>query len=292
MIANLLNIERIQPERLAQFRRTWRLPLLALSLIVFCAGAWWSFRSLDISPAQLRLAPLGIVALLMVPSLLYSGLGLSLLARSAGTTIPVGRATVVGAYASLAELLPIPGGAIVRTGAVMKAGASLQRSSALVVVTAVLWIALAMIGAGLSLLAAAPHLAFPLLILGGVSTLAISVWLWSTAGTAIAVATLLHRLAGIFLVGLRLQFAFAATHANAGFLETLPFVLANILGSASSIAPAGIGISEALAALVATTTALPPETAFLAVGLDRLAVVLACLCTVLAEKTVRKFRAG
>ncbi|WP_336980191.1 hypothetical protein [Altererythrobacter fulvus] len=259
----------------------WRFAALALAVLIFAGGAWWSFSGLAISPSDLRPGPLAILALLMIPSLLYGGLGLVLLARSSGFSMPLGKATVIGAYAYLAEMLPLPGGAIVRAGALVKEGAGVKRSSALVILTAILWVSLGMLGAGIALWHQGLQLALPLLLAGLAFVLAITTWLWASAGPALAIQTLLHRMAGIALIAVRLQFAFAALHAPAALSAMFPFVLASLLGSASSIAPAGLGISESLAALVATTVEFSPGTAFLAVGIDRLFSLLACACTAL-----------
>jgi uncharacterized membrane protein YbhN (UPF0104 family) len=265
----------------SRYLKLYRVPMLIFAGLLFVSGSYWSFQQVGISPAELKLGPLTILACLMVPSLLYGGLGLNLLARSARLSIPLGKASVIAAYAYLAEMLPIPGGAIIRATALMKAGGSLQRSSALVLLTAILWISLAMLGTGLALLQTHQHLAVPALLVGGGSAIPIFGWLWSTAGIAIAVQTLLHRIAGIALMAVRLQFAFAVLHTSIDFTQTLPFALASLIGSASSIAPAGLGVSESLAALTATVSAYPPSTAFLAVGIDRLLSLVACACVAL-----------
>jgi hypothetical protein len=267
-----------------------RLIMLALAAALFFVGGWYSFSGLAISPADLLGAPLLALALLTLPSLLYGGIGLILLARSSQLTIPLGKATVIGADAYLAELLPLPGGAIVRTGALMKAGGTIRQSSALVILTAILWIALGMIGAGVSLASIGLALALPLGLLGAGLASAVFVWLWRRAGPALAVQTLVHRAAGIALIALRLQFAFAALQVSTGFSQTLPFVLAGLIGSASSIAPAGLGVGESLAALVALSTAFRPETAFLAVGLDRVICLAACGVLSLSARLVRHFK--
>ncbi|MDD3798472.1 MAG: hypothetical protein PHE36_04755 [Novosphingobium sp.] len=259
-------------ERLTAFR----IPLMIGAVLLFLGGAVLSFERLGISPTSLEPRALAALAFLVIPSLIYGGIGLTLLARSCGVSIPVGKATTLSAYAYLAELLPLPGGAIVRTGALMNAGGGLRRSSALVLLTAILWISLAMFGAGLTLFVTGLNFALPLLVTGTVIATAIYVWLWRTASPAIATQTLAHRALGIFLTALRLQFAFAVLHTTIGFLDAMPFTFAMLLGSASSIAPAGLGVSETLAALAATTSAYPPETAFLAVGIDRLLCLAGC----------------
>src|SRR3546814_11372477 len=97
-------------------RRRWRVPLLLIAGLIFLVGAYWAFSTLPISPGQLRTTPLLILAGLIVPSLLYGGVGPWLLARSARLSLTVGKAHAVSAHAYLAELLPLSGGAIVGDG--------------------------------------------------------------------------------------------------------------------------------------------------------------------------------
>jgi hypothetical protein len=263
--------------------RALRLASLAIAALIFGVGTYWSIHALDISLDDLRLRPLTALASLVAVSLLYGGVGLALLARSAGLSVPLGKATVTSAYAYLAEMLPIPGGAVVRVGALMRAGGTMRMSS-LVVLTAVLWIALAMIGAGAVLLWRVERIGWAILVIGALASVCVVGWLWAVAGIEIAMQTLVHRCIGILLTGLRLQAAFAALGAPIEFSETFPFVLAVLLGSASMIAPAGLGISEAVAALVAMTGDFAPSTAFLATGLDRLFCVAACGVVVLISQ--------
>src|SRR3546814_5348587 len=80
---------------LMRSRRRWRVPLLLIAGLIFLVGAYWAFSTLPISPGQLRTTPLLILAGLIVPSLLYGGVGLWLLARSARLLLPVRKATLI-----------------------------------------------------------------------------------------------------------------------------------------------------------------------------------------------------
>ena len=273
---------------LQERRNAFRIPLLILGFAAFGIGCYISFQQLALSAADIQLIPLFSLVILAAPSLAYGGIGLSLLARSAGASLSLGHATAVGAYAYLAELLPIPGGAIVRAGALVGAGCTVRRSTVFVLFTAILWIALAMIGAGLTLLSSSVHLAWPVLIAGTIFSLIITTWLWRASGAAIAMKTLAHRIFGIVLMCLRIQFAFATLGTSVGLLDAMPFVLALLLGSSASIAPAGLGISESLAALAATASPYPPEVAFLAVGLDRIVSLATCAIFALAVQYFRQ----
>jgi hypothetical protein len=279
--------------RVAMHRPKARLAILLFAASLFVVGGWLSFRGLAFSPTELRTEPLLILGLLTIPSLLYGGIGLILLARSSQLSIPLGKATVIGANAYLAELLPLPGGAIVRIDALMKAGGTIRQSSALVVSTAVLWISLGMAGAGLSLVSTGLFVAFPLALIGAGLAIAILTWLWRLAGPALAIQTLIHRLTGIILIALRLKFAFAALYISMELSETMPFVLAGLVGSASSIAPSGLGISESLAGLAASSISeFKPEIAFLAVGLDRVICLAACALLAGSARISRHFKSA
>jgi uncharacterized membrane protein YbhN (UPF0104 family) len=253
----------------------WRGPLLAGAAALFVGGTWLSFRQLGVSPAELEPWPLMVQLLLTPLSLLYAGVGMLLLVRSAGATMPLGSAVVVSARATLAEALPLPGGAVVRASALMAAGTGLAQSSALILANALLWISLASLGCGLVLLGHGLQGA-PLLALAGAGGSAVTFgWLVRQAGTITGLLTVLHRLSGMALIAVRLKFAFLTFGVAVPLADTLPFALANIAGSAASIAPAGLGISESLAAAAAGTVQVAPAAAFLAVGLDRLICLLA-----------------
>lgn len=253
-----------------------RYPLIAgVAVVLFLAGAWYSFHDLDVSPRQLKAGPLAALVALAPVTLVYSGIGMWLLARSARGAIPLGRATTISTFANLAEALPLPGGAIVRAGALMAVGTGAGESSLLVILSAVMWISLACLACGVALLSHG-HAAAMLLTVGGLAGTATAFsWLLWRAGPRNAISSLLHRLAGMVLIGLRLHLAFMALGLTLPLADAMPFALATIAGSAASLAPAGLGISELLAAMVAGTVNVPPSAAFLAAGIDRVVALAA-----------------
>ena len=256
--------------RFAALRRAWRVPLLAAAIVLFGAGAWYSIANTGLSARQLRGEPLLWLIVLAPLSLVYAGIGLTLLSRSAGGAMPLGKATRISAWATVAEALPLPGGALVRVGALMGDGASAAHSSWLVLLNAVMWIALAALGGGLVLLIHGFVLAWTLAAAGAVSSCVATVLLARVAGCRLAAQTAAHRICGMALIAVRLRLAFLVLGTALPLADMLPFALANVAGSAASLAPAGLGISESLAALVASPLAVSPAAAFLAVALDRL----------------------
>ena len=263
-------------------------PFLVGASLIFLIGCVWAARQLGLTPATVDWIALAWLGLLAAPlSVVYAGQGLVLLARSAGTTMPFGRATAIAAGATLAEVLPLPGGAIVRAGALIQAGAKPARSTMSVLTTAVLWIGLAAFASGLVLARGWGDGALALAAAGAAGTIGPLAWLASSAGWANALGTLTHRLAGLSLLTVRLHLAFLALGSDVAMVEVVPFVLAVIAGSAASIAPAGLGISEALAALLAGTVGIDPASAFLAVAIDRI-VLLAASASAVAVGAARR----
>lgn len=253
----------------------WRNPITLAAMTLFLAGSIWSFTSLELSLARLDLAALLALTVPMgLVMLVYSALSLMLMAQAAGVKISLLVALRASGRAQLAEALPLPGGAIVRAAALMNAGASLATSSALVIATALLWIALAALAAGIILAISAPVAGWTMFGSGLAISLAALVYIARLGGLANAALTLTHRLAGLGIASVRLWLSFMVVQATLPLANTYPYVLAAIAGSASSIAPGGLGISEALGAVMAEAIHASPQSAFLALAMNRIAQYL------------------
>lgn len=251
-------------------RTAWRLPILIGAAIVFVAGCVISFRELEISPGTLRYGPLLLLMFVFVPgSIAYSAINMVLMAKAAKVDINFVQGMRVSVHAQIAELLPLPGGAIVRTAALMKAGGGAMQSTRLVLAFSLLWVACAACGAGIAL----TDLGWPALAMtgaGAVAALAIHAWLVLAYGHRVALAAIGLRIAGLCLVALRLLTAFAAIGISMPLVDSFAFAFATIAGSAASIVPAGLGISEGLSALLAQPVNIHVAGAFLATALSRL----------------------
>jgi hypothetical protein len=250
-------------------RAKWRLPILFAALALFVIGSIVSFRSMDIRWDEIQLAPLLFLVAVLVPlNIIYSAINMMLMGRASNVRITLTDGIRISAFAQVAEMLPIPGGAIVRTAALMKAGVGGLRSTGLVLAFSILWVACAAIGGGIALVDAGLP-AFILLAAGsGMATATIG-WLgwkfdWGTA----LLATVL-RVLGIALVGWRIVVAFTVIGVAISWMASLTFAFTVILGTAASIVPAGLGVGESLSALVADRVSVAPAAAFLAAAIAR-----------------------
>lgn len=248
--------------------------LLGAAILLFLGGAAISIASLGLDWGDLELVQIALLVLVLVPlGLLYGTLNMIVMARGAGIAISLPDALRVSCFAQLAEFLPLPGGALVRGGALMRYGVPTRGAAAHVIVNAILWISCGAIAAGIAL--AQSLIVGPVIgTIGLAGVLLCSWWLWRNSTIGIALAAVGVRLIGLLLTGLRISTAFLALGTALPLIAVYPFAFAAILGSASSLAPGGLGISEALAAAFASLSAVAPGAAFLAVGADRLAGLL------------------
>ena len=255
---------------LKRHRARLRVAMLVLAFAIFVGGAALSINRLALKPSDIVLAPLALLALGVVPAAIaYSSINIMLMGKAVGAPIGFVEGMRISVLAQVAELLPIPGGAIVRSAALMNRGAGTLRSTGVVLAFALLWISVAAVSGGLALLDTGIA-SQTLLVAGLVGSIGIYAWLANRFGWRIALPALGLRLLGIALVSVRTVLAFAAIGLALGWSDSLAFVFGIILGSAASIVPAGLGIGEGISALLAAPLAVAPEAAFLAVGLARL----------------------
>jgi len=246
-----------------------RIPILVGALVAFAIGVAISLQQLEFDFAQLNVWPLLILLLIINPlQSIYSATNLVLMAKATRAHIGFLTAVRVNVFAQLAELLPVPGGAIVRTGALVDAGARLGAGASVVLAFSLLWIALAAIAAGVSV--PGPWLGIVLGLLGFATALPSFAFLAIRFGLDIALTAVLLRIAGIVLLTVRLAICFAAIAEAIALTQVFAFAFAVILGSAAALVPAGLAVGEGLSAAMAKPINVDPAAAFLAVSVSRI----------------------
>ncbi len=265
--------------KLRSWSERYRTSLLLLALLGFLVGLIFAIRQPGFTLDQIRWLPLLTLVVVVVPmTLAYSAINLQVMAKASNAQMSFATATQASVFASLAELLPLPGGAIVRSAALARAGATAFHSVELVLAFALLWIAISAAGAGFALLEVST-MAAPVALGGGAATIAITAWIGRRYGGRTAIAAFSLRLIGLGITVLRVGLALMALSIAFEWTDTLAFAFAIVAGTASAIVPAGLGLSEGLAAVLASAVEVSPAGAFLAVALGRLAgFVVNCLC--------------
>lgn len=264
--------------------------LLVVAGLVFVAAAAVALRNLpdDLDPHWLGLVLVGTAGPLLTVAL--NGAEFVVQGSLLGRRTPFAEAVRISVLATAANLLPLPGSAIVRTQAL--SGEGYRRAAGSTIVVAVAWLGCTA-GVAAVLYGAVGDAWAVTGALAAVAAGAIGgTWVFvrraaPPAGTAPVFVRLLAVETATALVGAA---RFYLTIRVLGFDVTpgqaVALTLAGVVASATGIFPAGIGIREALAGAVSPLVGLSASVGVVAAAVDRVAglVVLAVLTGILAVR--------
>ena len=267
------------PPKLSQAQRAIAASIGAAILI---AGAVYSVRRLAVGWSDINTAPLLINLFFVQPAILaLAAITLRLSGLAVGADIGLMAAARAVGYATFAEILPLPGGALVRGAALMRAGADLGHAARIVTVTAFLSLALIILVASTALFLLGTAEALPLILAGLAATFFFAWRINRRAGLGLTIAVVAIRLGTVAASGLSVFLALRTIAEPGTLIEALIVSVSGTLGSVVTIVPAGLGIGEGIAAALATLTGIAPAAAFLALALHRTLALLASLVAAL-----------
>jgi hypothetical protein len=260
--------------------------LVAASLALFVVAAAIAASRLPPAEGAVRWWLLVPVALLGVPaSVVVNAAEFRVSARMAGTRATLGRAVTVMLLARAASLLPLPGGTLVRVGALKQLGASYPRALLATGAVGLTWIAASFAVAGTLLVTAAGDARGGFALLAALAAIGVGVLLVvPDHGPRRAVGLVgAGFAAGLGMVGfavLRLSVVLLALGYPVSFAQAAVLTVAEVLAMALAIVPGGVGVREVVAGVLATTVGLPASLGVIATVTDRLLeyVVLAPAC--------------
>lgn len=255
-----------------------RLPATLIGAALLVGGCYWAVSRLDLDPGDLRLGPL-LMNLIVVQTIILAiaATTLRISARVIGRALTFRTALNTVAYANFAEILPLPGGALVRGAALMQSGASLGHATSIVTLTAILTLALLISLSSAALILLGTPEAWVTLAVALAALIGTLAMIWRRAGARLALAVLGIRLVTAAAGATSIYLALSALSEPGNWIEAALLTVAASLGSAVAVIPAGLGISESIAAGLAALTSVPPAAAFLAVALHRALGLLASL---------------
>ena len=268
--------------RLARLRTLppqWRSVALLVAAVLFVGGIVLSLDDLDVSLADVRWWPLVVVALVGTPAtILANAAELRAMGRCLAVEVSWGEAVRVVVLATAANLLPLPGAALVRLHALHAAGASLGRSGAVNLVAAGVWVAAALGVAGVSALAYDPLLG-AIALAGGMAGIAVCAGLlrpvagrWDPRAYG---ELLLVEVVTTMVHAARLWLVLLAVGIGVQFPQTLVLGASAPLAAAAGVFPSGLGLAEVLSALLAPVVALQASAGFAATALSRIVGLIA-----------------
>jgi hypothetical protein len=257
-------------------RRVRRSRLVAaLALSAFLLGLVLAIRNQPELLMNLDWRPLPALLGLYSLSVLLGGLETRRLASTLGGQMSLGEATRLSLLGAMANMLPIPGAAMVRVAGLKACGVKIGRATASTLAIGVFWLALSIFIAALCLLHISQHVAATFLILALVAGIGSLILFRSSAvPTGLIPVFGAYRLGFIAIEASCFVLALLMLGVPGGPVEGVLLAVSGVLASAIGLAPAGFGIREGSAAGLATLISLPVATGFLAATVTRLAASL------------------
>ena len=243
--------------------------------LLFVVGVVLSLDALALSLDQLRWWLLALVAVVGTAATIAvnaAELRAMVACVEPGRRIGWWEATRVVVVATAANILPVPGGAVVRIHTLHSPRTGLRAASLVTALAAVLWVAAAVALAGVGALGTVPALGALALVAGLAGMVGAGVLLqrvgrpcpWSTVAWLAVVeviTTLLHALRlWLVLLGLGLE---------ASFVQALVLAAAAPVAAAAGVFPSGLGLAELLSALLAPLAGLTAAAGLTATAVAR-----------------------
>lgn len=300
LLGNALTVMRTKIEglvarlgRLRELARSQRLRRIALlpAVLVFAGGLVLSIRLL---PEQVSLvAPELLLAIVVagVPlRLAIAAWELKINASLIGASLSWSNSVRTTLFASAANMLPLPGGPLVRATALKLAGGTVVESGAVTALSGLAWLGLAFLAGGYFVVPGSPLIGGMFAAIGGVALVACTYGLYRSKQSSRLIGLLYCAKAAVIAVGvMRLDWAFGSLGIETDVPQLTVFAIANVAGSLIAIAPGGLGVKEAVAAALAPLVGIDPSTAFLAASLNRLvALPVLIAVSLLASSTLAK----
>lgn len=256
-------------------------------MATLAAGLFFGATALalrDLPPLAVQWPALALATLVGVPMVVACNAAeYRVSAGLVGAQVGLARSIRVSVLASTANLLPVPGSAVVRTQALRTAGTSTGRAVSATGVVAVVWLGFTFAGAGALLLGAGTgSTAGVLLLAAGVgavalAALAIVFGLRPTDPAAAVVRVLAVEAALVVVAAVRLWLVMRGMGYEASIGQATALSIAAVVASATGLLPGGLGVRELVAAGISPVVGLPAS-----VGLATTAVARISELAVLA----------
>lgn len=255
--------------------------LLVVAGVAFVAAFAFGLRALPAGEVDLRWWPFVVLVVLAVPATsAANALEYVVTARIDGQRARFGDAFEIAVLSSAANLLPLPGAALVRIRALRRGGSSGRRAVSVTAVVGGAWLAVSLVAAGIALVLARPPDVDDTVVavvctggLVGLSAALVAVRAVAPRGRAgrLGAALVAAELLAVAVGALRYLLVLHGLHLGAGVAQAVSLTVAGPLASAVGFVPGGLGIREALAGLIAGPVGLAGTVGVLATAVDRLA---------------------
>jgi hypothetical protein len=249
----------------------------ALAATVFIGATALALRGLPPLDHPVRWPVLALATLAGVPMVVACNAAeYRVSAGLVGARVGLAPSIRVSVLASTANLLPVPGSAVVRTQALRAAGTSTGRAVSATGVVAVAWLGLTFAAAGALLVAtgAAPATGVLLLACGSgavaLAALAIVFGLRPPDPAAAVARVLAVEAALVVVAAVRLWLVVRGLGFEASIGQATALSIAAVVASATGLLPGGLGVRELVAAGISPVVGLPASVGLAATAVARI----------------------
>ncbi len=246
-----------------------------MALVLFIIISFFSFRSLDKSEFRWWILP--ILAFVTTPLTVFANAAeyrvMGAISNRHIRWVESARLTIL---ATAANLLPIPGGIMVRTQALRQEGTSYKRALAANAAAGIAWAGMGCVAVGALLTTDREERWFSVGLLIAAVVLISSVWrLLKRANPVHAVGHMTSLMAvealTVIITTVRIWLAFALIGKSATPAQAVALTSSVIIAAAVGIFPSGLGLRELLAGAVGAVVNLPAAESVAATAADRVA---------------------
>jgi hypothetical protein len=250
--------------------------VLAIAFVLFVGATVIAIRNLPaLPPGRRQPALFGVIAVLAALAIVVNGAEYALSARTLGGRVTLRDATRVSVLSTAANLLPVPGAAVVKTRALQRRGARLRIAATLTIAIGVIWVGVAALIAGI-LVAFTGHdgiFASVLTSIGIVVTIVGAVMLATQktqmsnrvlVGTAFAI-----EIASVALTSLRFYLVLRAIGFGRSLAQSATLAATAIIASAAGVFPSGLGLRELLSSAVGPAVGLSAAVSTVVAAIER-----------------------
>lgn len=257
---------------LLKFRsRRLRISVGIIAAMTFFVGFYISYQQQPTVFINLNWPMVAFIYILVLPVVaIINTLRFKLTAKAFNLDYSFQRSFVITVYSTVANMLPLPGGLLVRM-------ANLKHESNTYANTAAVSLYVSALSAFITLVIAAT--AYALMHPGFISGVGITGFITGILLTYLLIQKTPLRpvfagLSGVEIAstladGIGIYMSFLIIDTMIGIDQSMVLTAASVVGSAISLVPAGLGVREGAAALIATQIAVIPASAFIALALNR-----------------------
>jgi hypothetical protein len=252
-----------------------RWAVLGLAVALFVGSAWYAVHSLSGVP----LGPgwawwLGLAAALSLVTFTVNAGEFAVSARLLHVRAGALDSFRVSILGSAANIMPVPGAAIVRSAALKRLGLGYRAAVSVTAVIGVAWVAMSCLVAGVLLVPAGETVLGGLALVAGLGGLAASFGLLVTQRSFKEAArsyplVIAVELTSVGVGVVRTWTVLQALGADASLAEASVFTVAATVASAAGLLPGGLGLREALSAAVGAAVGFPAAIGLLVAAVDR-----------------------